>query len=91
MEGPPSNSRRPGQSFRLECSQFWVDVRLREFNGGWLASADTVDGPSLGTGLSAFEALWSALQPFDGVIGELLATVPRHVVRLAAGQSGRDD
>ena len=78
------------QSFRLVCSQFWVDVRLREFNGRWLASADTVDGPSLGCGLSAFEALWSALQPFDGVFGELLSTMPRHVVRLAGEQSRRD-
>src|SRR5919106_4976704 len=35
---------------RLRCSAFWVDVRLREINGRWIASADTLDGPSLGLG-----------------------------------------
>ena len=33
---------------RLHCSMFWVEVRLREFNGRSVASADTADGPSLG-------------------------------------------
>jgi hypothetical protein len=45
-------------------------------NGRWLASADTVDGPSLGWGMSAFDALWQALELFDGVIDELLASFP---------------
>jgi hypothetical protein len=35
---------------RLRCSSFGVDVRLRELNGRWIASADTHDGPSLGLG-----------------------------------------
>jgi hypothetical protein len=61
---------------RLHCSLFSVDVRLREFNGRWLASADTPDGPSLGYGMSPLGALSAALQPFDGVIGELLSSVP---------------
>jgi hypothetical protein len=59
---------------RLHCSLFYVDVRLREFNGRWLASADTPDGPTLGYGMSPVGALWAALEPFDGVIEELLAT-----------------
>lgn len=41
---------------RLRCSLFYVDVRLREFNGRWLAAADTLDGPSLGWGMSAVGA-----------------------------------
>jgi len=60
---------------RLHCSLFYVDVRVREFNGRWLASADTPDGPSLGWGMSPTGALWMALEPFDGVIEELLASV----------------
>ncbi len=64
------------QQFRLVCSDFWVDVRLLEVNGRWIGSADTVDGPSLGCGMTSFEALWQALEPFDGVIGELLASLP---------------
>ena len=64
------------QTFRLRCSAFWVDVRLLEVNGRWIASADTPDGPSLGCGSDAFEALWQALQPFAVVVGELLASLP---------------
>jgi hypothetical protein len=61
---------------RLTCSCFWVDVRLREINGRWIASADTPDGPSLGLGLEAVEAVEHALQPFEGIVDELLASLP---------------
>ena len=61
---------------RLTCSDFWVDVRLREINGRWIASADTPGGPSLGCGISALAALCQALKPFDGLTGELLASLP---------------
>jgi hypothetical protein len=33
---------------RLYCPEFWVDMRVTEFDGAWLASADTPDGPTLG-------------------------------------------
>lgn len=42
---------------RLNCSAFWVGVRLREINGRWIASADTPDGPSLGVGQRAIDAI----------------------------------
>ena len=29
---------------------FWVDVRLREWDGAWLAVADLADEPDVGTG-----------------------------------------
>ncbi len=61
---------------RLTCSAFWVDVRLREFNGRWIASADTPDGPSLGLGERAIEAIEGALEPFEGIADELLASLP---------------
>lgn len=51
---------------RLTSSVFWVDVRLLEINGRWIASADTPDGPSLGVGELAVEAIEGALQPFRG-------------------------
>ena len=60
---------------RLHCSLFYVDVRLRDFNGRWLASVDTPGGPTLGWGMSAIAALWMALEPYDGVIEELLSTL----------------
>jgi hypothetical protein len=62
---------------RLVCSTFWVDVRLREINGRWIASADTVAGPSLGLGKGAVEAVEHALQPFEGIVDELIASLPR--------------
>ena len=62
---------------RLVCSTFWVDVRLREINGRWIASADTVAGPSLGLGKGAVEAIEHALQPFEGIVDELIASLPR--------------
>jgi hypothetical protein len=45
-------------------------------NGRWIASADTPNGPSLGLAFTPRRALVLALEPFDGVIPELLATAP---------------
>ncbi|MGZ8563437.1 MAG: hypothetical protein ACXWWU_07435 [Candidatus Limnocylindria bacterium] len=61
--------------YRLHSRSIWVDVRMLEVDGRWIASADTPDGASLGCGVDPFEALWGALQPFDG-IDELLASMP---------------
>ncbi|MDP9270408.1 MAG: hypothetical protein M3P14_05460 [Chloroflexota bacterium] len=61
---------------RLTCSTFSVDVRLREINGRWIASADTPDGPSLGLGETASDAVEAALAPFEGIVDELLASLP---------------
>jgi hypothetical protein len=60
---------------RLSCSSFWVDVRLREINGRWIASTDTPVGPSLGLGKGAIEAIEGALEPFEGIVDELLASL----------------
>jgi hypothetical protein len=65
----------------LSCSLFYVDVRLREFDGRWLASADTPDGPSVGLGASPADAMWAALEPFDGLIEELLASNTEESIR----------
>ena len=62
---------------RLTSSAFWVDLRMREINGRWIASADTPDGPSLGLGELPLDAIGMALKSFDGVVEELLASVPR--------------
>lgn len=65
---------------RLHCSLFSVDVRLAHYGGRWVASADTVDGPSLGLGDSARDALIQALDPFDAMAEELLETAPQHLL-----------
>ncbi len=64
------------RTLRLICPEFWADVRLRQVDGRWLASADTPGGPSLGLGRYPIEALAHALEPFDGSVDELLATAP---------------
>ena len=40
---------------------FWVDVRLREWDGRWLAVGDLADEPDVGTGMEPREALRPAL------------------------------
>jgi hypothetical protein len=60
---------------RLSCSTFYVDVRLIEIDGRWIASADTPGGPSLGLGLSAPEAIEAALEPFGALADELLGNL----------------
>jgi hypothetical protein len=64
------------QTVHLSCSTMAVDARLVQLRWRWLASVDAPEGPSLGYGRTALAALWMALQPFDGVIGELLASLP---------------
>jgi hypothetical protein len=61
---------------RLSCPAIWVEVRVSSVNGRWIASADAPDGPSLGLGWTPRQALIRSLEPFDGVIEELLATAP---------------
>ena len=62
--------------FRLVASAFWVDVRLRNIRGRWIASADTPDGPSVGVSFFPMDALRAALRPFDGLVEELMQTAP---------------
>jgi hypothetical protein len=61
---------------QLTCASLWVDVRLLQADGKWLASADTPHGPSIGLGRMPEEALARALEPFEAVAHELLPTVP---------------
>lgn len=52
-------------SVRLSCAAFYVDVRLVEINGRFIASADTPDGPTLGVGVGvgAIEAIEAGIEP----------------------------
>ena len=73
------------RQLRLYASLFWVDVRLLQVDGRWLASADTTDGPSLGLGRRPEFALMQALEPFGVIVDELMATVPDEFYWLRAG------
>ena len=70
---------------RLVSSLFWVDVRLLQIDGKWLASADTTDGPSLGLGRRPKYALMQALEPYSGMVDQLMETVPDEFYWLRAG------
>ena len=67
------------REFRLRGPGFWVDVRLYQLNGRWLASADSPGGPTLRTGFSPLAALTEALEPFEGSIGQLLESAPMDI------------
>lgn len=43
---------------------FWIDVRVREFDGRWLAVGDLADTPEVGSGETVAAALRGALAPF---------------------------
>lgn len=60
--GDPSTMGRL-QHLRLThpALDFWIDVRLREFDGRWLAVADLADTPQVGSGDTPAEALGGAL------------------------------
>ena len=53
---------------------FYVVVRLREFDDRWLAVADLADTPEIGTGDTPEEALRNALAPFGSDVAEQLVT-----------------
>jgi len=70
---------------RLRSSWLVVKVRLLQLDGRWLASADTPDGPHLGFGRLPEEAVIEALEPFAGIVDELMETVPDQFYWIRAG------
>jgi hypothetical protein len=73
------------RTVRLTCSEFYVDARLTEVEGRWVASADTPDGPSIGTGDTPEDALMRALLPFEGMVDELMACLPPELANSRGG------
>ena len=54
---------------------FWVDVRVREWEGKWLAVADLADEPDIGTSMDPHEAVRDALVALGPrLAGELAAS-----------------
>jgi hypothetical protein len=62
---------------------FWVDVRLREFDGRWIAVADLADEPELGLGDAPEKALDGAF----AVLGSRLAAELRDRTIVAMGKA----
>ena len=62
--------------FRLSAPSldFYVDVRLRQFDGRWLAVAEISSEPEIGLGSTAREALAASLSSLGATaVDELLA------------------
>ncbi len=59
--------------------EFWIDVRVRDFSGRWLAVADVADEPAVGMGETLDEALAGALAAFDVRLREQLVASARDV------------
>lgn len=62
---------------------FWIDVRLRDFGGRWLAVADLANTPEMGMGDVPEEALRGALAPFGPHLRERLIASARELGPLA--------
>ncbi|MBA3687603.1 MAG: hypothetical protein H0W81_02015 [Chloroflexi bacterium] len=77
-------------NFRIGASQldFYVDVRLRNFDGRWLAVAEISGAPEMGLGRSAREALAACLSPLGSdAVAALMADAQLVGVGLQAGEN----
>lgn len=69
---PASGRRWHAHEHRIEVRGVSNRLRLVSFAAGWLASVDTVDGPTLGYDHSPYLAVSAALEPIGGSIMEAL-------------------
>jgi hypothetical protein len=51
------------RSMSIRVGDGWTTLRLMRFDRGWLASADTLEGPTLGLDRSPYLAARRALEP----------------------------
>ena len=66
---PPGSGSDPhwrGQEHRFELRGASYRLRLVRFPAGWLASVDTVEGPTLGYDSSPYLAVSRAVEPIGG-------------------------
>lgn len=66
---------------------FWIDVRLREFDGRWLAVAVLADEPDVGVGEDPRSALRQALE----ALGPRLADELANGASLGTGSATAED
>jgi hypothetical protein len=62
-------------------------LRLVRFPAGWLASVDTVEGPTLGFDSSPYLAVSRAVEPLGGGLDDAMSIVaaPPHPLQTLAG------
>jgi hypothetical protein len=62
------------RSLSVRVGDEWTTLRLVRFARGWLASADGIDGPTLGVDLSPYLAARRALEPLGvGLVATMTA------------------
>lgn len=76
----PSSGSASGPSWRvkehrIELRGVTHTLRLVRFPAGWLASVDTVDGPTLGCNASPYLAVSRAVEPIGGGLIDALSIV----------------
>ena len=77
LEAQDSASGQPwsGQEHGIEVRGASIRLRLFRFRAGWLASVDTVDGPTLGCDSSPYLAVLRAIEPVGGGLIEAMSIV----------------
>ena len=63
------------QEHRIALRGATYRLRLVQFAAGWLASVDTVDGPTLGCDTSPYLAVSLAVEPIGGELIDALSIV----------------
>jgi hypothetical protein len=81
-----SRSQWRRQEHRIELRGASYRLRLVRFSAGWLASIDTVEGPTLGYDTSPYLAVSRAIEPIGGGLLDAMAIVaaadvPTHTLR----------
>jgi hypothetical protein len=70
-----SDPRWRGQEGRVEVRGASYRLRLVRFPTGWLASVDTVEGPTLGYDSSPYLAVSRAVEPIGGGLDDAMSIV----------------
>jgi hypothetical protein len=73
--GSPSGPRWRGQEHRIELRGVSYRLRTVGFPAGWLASVDTVEGPTLGYDRSPYLAVSRAVEPVGGGLVDAMSIV----------------
>lgn len=73
--GSASGARWSGQEHRIEVRGASYRLRLGRFAAGWLASVQTVEGPTLGYDRSPYLAVSRAIEPIGGGLTDAMSIV----------------
>ncbi len=70
----PDESGWHARSLSIHAGEGWTTLRLVRFAHGWVASADSIEGPTLGMDRSPYLAARRALEPLGvGLVAAMTA------------------